>query len=85
MADLGGKNITGPNILVTGTPGTGKTSLCEQLGTSFAADGQTFNVVDVGALVKEKDLHSGKDKVFDAFILDEDKVRIKGSLIMAIL
>jgi adenylate kinase len=30
--------------------------------------------VNVGDLVKERDLHSGRDEEFDCFILDEDKV-----------
>lgn len=62
---------TAPNILVTGTPGTGKTSLCSMIA-------QTTNLkhIEVGALVKEKDLHDGYDEEFDAFELNEDKVSL---------
>eukprot|EP00928_Gymnodinium_smaydae_P090928 TRINITY_DN74635_c0_g1_i1.p1 TRINITY_DN74635_c0_g1~~TRINITY_DN74635_c0_g1_i1.p1 ORF type:complete len:227 (+),score=71.99 TRINITY_DN74635_c0_g1_i1:57-737(+) len=60
-----------PNILVTGTPGTGKTSTCARLA---AQSGGRLTHVDVGALVKAKSLHEGKDDEYDAFILDEDKV-----------
>ncbi|KAF1323944.1 adenylate kinase, partial [Globisporangium splendens] len=52
-----------PNILVTGTPGTGKTSMCQLLAH-----------VNVGDLVKERELHEGRDEEFDCFVLDEDKV-----------
>jgi len=58
-----------PNVLITGTPGTGKTSLSEQV-----AEALSMKHVDVGALIKEKNLHDGKDTEFDAFILNEDKV-----------
>ena len=59
-----------PNILITGTPGTGKSTICENLVT--VSDGMTH--VDLGKLVKEKGLHSGFDSEFDAFTLDEDMV-----------
>ncbi|CEG47276.1 adenylate kinase isoenzyme 6-like [Plasmopara halstedii] len=59
-----------PNILVTGTPGTGKTSMCQQL----AERSQFLTHVNVGELIKEKGLHNGRDEDFDCFVLDEDKV-----------
>ena len=62
----------GPNILVTGTPGTGKTTLSELIST--ATNGK-WQHVNVGELVRTKGLHSGHDAEFDSFILDEDKVR----------
>uniref|UniRef100_A0AAV1UMH0 Adenylate kinase isoenzyme 6 homolog n=1 Tax=Peronospora matthiolae TaxID=2874970 RepID=A0AAV1UMH0_9STRA len=59
-----------PNILVTGTPGTGKTSMCQQL----AERSRLLSHVNVGDLVKERGLHSGRDEEFDCFVLDEDKI-----------
>ncbi|EGZ12018.1 hypothetical protein PHYSODRAFT_336490 [Phytophthora sojae] len=59
-----------PNILVTGTPGTGKTSMCQQLAERC----QVLSHLNVGDLVKERGLHSGRDEEFDCFVLDEDKV-----------
>ncbi|KAG3113412.1 hypothetical protein PI124_g7940 [Phytophthora idaei] len=60
----------GPNILVTGTPGTGKTSMCQQL----AERSLLLTHLNVGDLVKERGLHNGRDEEFDCFVLDEDKV-----------
>ena len=58
-----------PNILITGTPGTGKTTTCELL--SIASH---LNHIQVGDLVKSQGLHSGYDSNFDSWILDEDQV-----------
>lgn len=58
-----------PNILVTGTPGTGKTTTCELLA---AATG--FKHVNVGNLVKKEELHCGWDDEYECYIIDEDKV-----------
>ncbi|KAI8467870.1 MAG: AAA domain-containing protein [Monoraphidium minutum] len=58
-----------PNILITGTPGTGKTTTSEQVA---AATG--LRHVNVGDWVKEQELHCGWDEEHQAFILDEDKV-----------
>jgi SpoVK/Ycf46/Vps4 family AAA+-type ATPase len=58
-----------PNIMITGTPGTGKTSLCKQLAKETG-----FRHINVGDCVKEKNLHSGWDEEFECFIIDDDKV-----------
>ena len=58
-----------PNILVTGTPGTGKTSTCEQVAQLTG-----FKHINVGDWVREKELHSGWDDEFKCFEIDEDKV-----------
>eukprot|EP01132_Coremiostelium_polycephalum_P006655 gene6655-8234_t len=58
-----------PNILITGTPGTGKSSLSEVLASSHQ-----MKHLDIGVLVKEKELHDGWDSEFQCWILDEDKV-----------
>ncbi len=56
--------------MITGTPGTGKTTLCGELATRTG-----LRHVDVGALVRDRGLHSGWDEEFQCFVLDEDKVR----------
>lgn len=60
-----------PNILVTGTPGTGKTTTC-----SLLADDPNLNLrhINLGELVKQKNLHNGWDDEFECYILNEDLV-----------
>ena len=58
-----------PNVLVTGTPGTGKTTLAAQL-----AERTGFEHINVAELVKARGLHDGYDAEFDTLIMDEDKV-----------
>ena len=60
-----------PNVLVTGTPGTGKSTTCEQI-----AEATHLRHVNVGDLVKSQDLHSGWDEEYSCHIIDEDKVNI---------
>ncbi|KAH8550534.1 AAA domain-containing protein [Umbelopsis sp. PMI_123] len=58
-----------PNILVTGTPGTGKTTTSELI-----AEATGLTHINVGELVKQKQLHEGYLEEFDTHILDEDKL-----------
>ena len=62
--------VKGPNILITGTPGTGKTSLCQLVAEKLPQ----FSVVDIGGLVKTHEFHEGFDDEFETFILDEDRL-----------
>ena len=57
----------GPNVLVTGTPGSGKTSFCEKVALRFPA----YRQVIVGDLVKLGGLHCGIDSTFGALLIDE--------------
>lgn len=59
-----------PNILVTGTPGTGKTTTCQQVTEAIG-----FTHINVGEWVKQHELHSGWDDEHDCYIIDEDKVK----------
>lgn len=59
---------TRPNILVTGTPGTGKTVTAHTL-----AEKTGLNHIDVGDLAKEKHLYDGWDEEYGCYVLDEDK------------
>lgn len=52
-------------IGITGTPGTGKTSVCKALGLEF---------VDLNKVVEEKGFYTGVDNERGCFIADLDKV-----------
>lgn len=59
----------GPNVLITGTPGTGKTCTSQQI-----AERTGLRHINVGEVVRLKQCHEGRDEAFDSFILDEDKL-----------
>ena len=60
-----------PVILITGTPGTGKTTHAQLLVDQSPVPLQHINVSE---LIKEKMLHDGFDEEWQTYIVDEDKV-----------
>ncbi|KAI0398237.1 AAA domain-containing protein [Xylariaceae sp. FL0594] len=60
---------TNPNIVVTGTPGVGKTTHCEML-----AERTGLRHVSVNQIVKDKGCHEGWDDEYQSWIVDEDKL-----------
>ncbi|KAG4034065.1 hypothetical protein MFRU_003g00410 [Monilinia fructicola] len=58
-----------PNIIITGTPGVGKTTHCEQLAESTG-----LKHLSVNDVVKEKGCHEGWDDELKTWIVDEDKL-----------
>jgi adenylate kinase len=60
---------TQPNILITGTPGTGKTTHAELIASEL-----NLKHLNIGDLVREHELHDGYDEEFDAFNMNDDKV-----------
>lgn len=58
-----------PNILITGTPGVGKTSLIESL-----CDETELNNVDLNLIIKTQKFYDDTDKERDCLIVDEDKL-----------
>ncbi|KAL8496744.1 hypothetical protein ACS0TY_020425 [Phlomoides rotata] len=65
----GRKTRERPNILITGTPGTGKTTTAAAL-----AEATNLRRINVGDLVKQKNLHDGWDDEFDCYVINEDLV-----------
>ena len=59
-----------PNILITGTPGTGKSTLCESLKNSI----ENVNVINVGQFAKENGCLGDWDEKYECHELDEDRV-----------
>lgn len=64
-----------PNVLITGTPGTGKSTMVQALIERVP----TLRAVDITALVRDKQLHTGWDDEYKSYILDEDRVRRCGA------
>ncbi len=58
-----------PNILITGTPGTGKSQTAQ-----LAAEKTGLKYINVGDLAKENNCYEGHDDSFDSNILDDDKI-----------
>lgn len=58
-----------PNILITGTPGTGKTET-----SKLIAEKTGLKHLNVSDLVKENKCYEEKDEEFDTYIIDDDKV-----------
>ncbi|MFH0979089.1 MAG: adenylate kinase family protein [Candidatus Woesearchaeota archaeon] len=56
-------------ILVSGTPGTGKTTLAKLISERFG-----YHLLDVNKLIKRRNLAEGYDKLRDSLIVDVNKL-----------
>ena len=63
---------TSPVIVITGTPGTGKSTHAELLVKESPVPLQHINVSE---FVKEKELYENFDAEWGSYVVDEDKVR----------
>ena len=59
-----------PNVIMTGTPGVGKTSHCEILSERTGLKHFSINQI-----VKERGCHEGWDEEYKSWIVNEDEVR----------
>lgn len=64
----------GPVIVITGTPGTGKTTHAQLLAAESPVP---LKHINVGELVKEKNLYEEYDEEWQSYTVDEDKVGCK--------
>ncbi|EIN13487.1 P-loop containing nucleoside triphosphate hydrolase protein [Punctularia strigosozonata HHB-11173 SS5] len=62
---------TSPTIIITGTPGTGKTTTAQLL---LEESPIPLTHINVGDLVKERGLHEGFDDEWGSYTVDEDKL-----------
>ena len=61
-----------PTIIITGTPGTGKTTHAQLLAEESPIP---LKHINVGDLVKEKGLYEEYDEEWQSYTVDEDRVR----------
>lgn len=60
---------TAPNVIITGTPGVGKTVHCEQLAQETGLRHLSINQV-----AKDRGCYESFDEELQSWIVDEDKV-----------
>ena len=65
---------TAPNIIITGTPGVGKTSHCEELAKKTHLQHLSINQV-----VKQRGCYDEWNGEHQSYIVDEDKVLLLDS------
>ncbi|OJJ68787.1 hypothetical protein ASPBRDRAFT_314824 [Aspergillus brasiliensis CBS 101740] len=60
---------TSPNVIITGTPGVGKTVHCEQL-----AEETGLRHLSINQVAKERDCYETYDHELQTWVVDEDKL-----------
>jgi adenylate kinase len=63
-------------IALTGTPGTGKTTLCEFI-KEHSQYRDRFRIIDLNRLIIEERLYSGRDETRDTWIADIDRLKAR--------
>ncbi|KIO23179.1 hypothetical protein M407DRAFT_244879 [Tulasnella calospora MUT 4182] len=71
MPDVEGSERSLPNIVITGTPGTGKSTHAQLLVDASPVPLRHLNVSEIA---KEKKLYENYDEEWQTYIVDEDKV-----------
>lgn len=60
---------TAPNVIITGTPGVGKTVHCEQLAQEIG-----LKHLSVNQVAKDRDCYEEYDEERKSWVVDDDKV-----------
>ena len=63
-----------PVILITGTPGTGKTLHASLLAADLSDTNTPMVHLNIGDIVKEKGFHEGWDEQWQSYTVDEDRL-----------
>jgi len=66
-----------PNIVITGTPGVGKSSHCELLTTKTP-----LKHLKINEIAEQRGCFDGRDEELGSWIVDEDKV-IKSHILLS--
>ncbi|XGW10962.1 hypothetical protein V3C99_012451 [Haemonchus contortus] len=69
MQQMSAETRRRPNILITGTPGTGKSTLAQEVASRLQ-----FDAIDVGKEVREHGLVEDFDPRLNCHVLDEEKL-----------
>ncbi len=67
-------------IALTGTPGTGKTAVCDFLGEHYR---KQYHIIDLNKLILDEKLYTGKDEKRNCFNADMDKLEMRVKQIIA--
>jgi adenylate kinase len=70
---MGDQERSAPVIVITGTPGTGKSTTAAMLVDTSPIP---LKHINVGDLVKSNGLHEGYDEEWQSYLVDDDKVSI---------
>lgn len=65
------------NIVLCGTPGTGKTTIMNLVRDKFANKNLNLNFVDISKFAKENDCIDEYDAELDTHVIDDDKLEEK--------
>ncbi|CAH7672643.1 P-loop containing nucleoside triphosphate hydrolase protein, partial [Phakopsora pachyrhizi] len=65
---------TNPNILITGTPGTGKTTHTQQLVQRSSHQRLNLTPINIADFAKQNDCYESYDEEWESWIVDEDRL-----------
>ncbi|WVQ94463.1 hypothetical protein IAU59_001542 [Kwoniella sp. CBS 9459] len=63
-----------PVVLITGTPGTGKTLHSQLLSQELAETNTPMKHLNIGDIVKEHGFHEGWDEEWNCWVVDEERL-----------